>query len=309
MFEFHNKKKLILLSILTIIMTACGSSAQDQANISTAVAQTVIAQNSLTELASLPTLTPAPSLETTILPDVIATGTPPPAVGAPGCTVSARLAGEDPPDNTLLKVGDYFWKTWTLENTGTCTWDSTYKLAYKSGDLMGGLVSYPLVETVAPGEAKNISIYLKAPDTEGSYTGYWYIQTPWNVTFGVGPTSDPFYVKIVASDAKKLKYEITSVTYKIVRTPETGCPVNVLYTVYATITTNGPYEMQYYWEQKDGNESARKSLVFTEAGSITVSREWMVGRGDSPNPRWMQIVVTDPIFHYYDRAVWPNDCP
>src|SRR4030095_183759 len=92
MFESHKKNNLILLSLLTIIMSACGSSTQAQANISTAVAQTVVAQNSLTEIASLPTLTPAPSLETTILPDVIATGTPAPIVGAPGCTVSARLA-------------------------------------------------------------------------------------------------------------------------------------------------------------------------------------------------------------------------
>src|SRR6185436_2910832 len=119
---------------------------------------------------------------------------------------------------------------------------------------------------------------------------------------------EPFYVKVEVSDARRPAYGVTSVTYQIVRTPETGCPVNVVYTVYATITTNGPYEMQYYWEQKDGNESAQKSLKFTEAGSITVSREWMVGRGDSPTPRWMQIVVTGPVLHYYDKATWPNDC-
>jgi hypothetical protein len=309
MFESHKKNNLILLSLLTIIMSACGTSTQDQANISTAVAQTVVAQNSLTEIASLPTLTPAPALETTMLPDVIATGTPAPIVGAPGCTVSARLAGENPPDDTLLKVGEYFWKTWTLENTGTCTWDSTYKLVYKSGDLMGGLTSYPLTGSIAPGATTEISIYLKTPDIEGTFTGYWLIQTPWNATFGVGPTSDPFYVKVVVSDAKKLKYEITSVTYNIVRTPESGCPVNVRYRVYATITTNGPYVLEYYWDQSDGNESARKSLLFEKADSITISREWMVGRGDSPNPRWMQIVVTDPILHYYDKAVWPNNCP
>jgi hypothetical protein len=309
MFEFHKEKNLLILSLLTVLMSACGSSAQNQADISTAVAQTVVAQNSLTDIASLPTLTPAPSTEVIVLPDVVDTSTPAPILGAPGCTVAARLAGETPPDQALLKPGEYFWKTWTLENTGTCTWGPTYKLIYESGDLLDGLVSYPLVETVAPGEAKAISIYLKAPGTEGVYTGYWQLQTPWNAVFGVGPYSEPFYVKVEVSDARRPRYEITSVTYNIVRNPEEGCPVNVVYTVYATITTNGPYMMEYYWEQKDGNESAKKSLIFTEAGSITVSREWMVGRGDSPNPRWMQIVVTDPILHYYDKAIWPNNCP
>lgn len=309
MFEYTKKKHFTILILLAILMSACGSSAQNQADISTAVAQTVVAQNSLTEIASLPTLTPVPSTGATSLPDVVGTSTTAPIAGAPGCTVSARLAGETPPDETLFKPGAYFWKTWTLENTGTCTWDGTYKLIYESGDLMDGLTSYPLVETVAPGEATDISIYLKAPATEGTYTGYWQIQTPWNATFGVGPTSNPFYVKVAVSDAKRLKYEITSVTYEIVRTPETGCPANVLYTVHAIITTNGPYEMQYYWDQKDGNESGLKSLVFTEAGAQTVSREWMVGRGDSPNPRWMQIIVVDPIYESFDRAVWPNTCP
>lgn len=310
MFETHYRVRgLILLSLLAIIMGACGSSAQDQETISTAVARTVAAQNSLTEIASHPTLTPIPSEGPAATPEVSATATPATILGAPGCTVSARLADESPPDKVLLKPGEYFWKTWSLENTGTCTWDSTYELIFKSGDLLGGLVSYPLAEPVAPGQTKEISIYLVAPGNEGTFIGYWLIQTPWNATFGVGPSGNPFYVEIVVKVAEKPKYEITSVSYKIVRAPETGCPVNVRYTVYATITTNGPYTLEYYWEQSDGNESARKPMIFTEADSITVSREWLVGRGDSPNPRWMQIVVTDPIFHYYERAVWPNDCP
>ena len=309
MFASYKKKHLFLLSLLAIVMSACGASAQNQADISTAVAQTVAAQNSLTEIASRPTLTPVPSQEGTVMPDGAGTSTAAPVAGAPGCTVAARLASETPPDGTLLKPSENFWKTWTLENTGTCTWDSTYQLIYHSGDLMDGLASYPLVETIAPGEAKSISIYLKAPATAGTYTGYWQIQTPWNATFGVGPSSGPFYVKVVVSDDKRPKYEITSITYEIVRMPPTGCPVNVLYTIYATITTNGPYEFEYRWEQKDGNESGVKEMVFTEAGSQTISREWMVGRGDSPNPRCMEIVILKPVLRSFGRAVWPNDCP
>lgn len=310
MFEFPKYKNLIVLSLLTLLIGACGSSTQNQADITTAVAQTVAAQNSLTKIASLPSLTPVSSLEATLLPDIVATSTPAPIAGAPGCTVAAELTREAPPDETLFKPDEYFWKTWSIKNIGTCTWDSNYKLVFQSGDLLDALTSYPLVGTIAPGETEDVSIYLKSPGEVGTFTGYWLLQTPWNATFGVGfGSTNPFYVKIVVSDAKKPKYEITSVTYNIVRTPEEGCPVNVLYTVYATITTNGPYEMRYYWDQKDGNESAEKSLVFKEAGSITVSREWMVGRGDSPNLRWMQIIVTDPVQRAYDKAVWPNNCP
>jgi hypothetical protein len=288
---------------------ACGSTPQVQEDISTAVAQTVQAQNSLTKIAAAPTSTSIPPVVSTTVPDLLATNTPAPVVGAPGCIVSAKLAGENPPDGTLLKPGEYFYKTWALENTGTCTWDATYKLVYQSGDLLGGLTSYPLPEIVAPGETKNISIYLKAPETDGTFTGYWYIQTPWNTYFGVGATSDPFYVKVAVSTAKKPKYEITSVVYKLVRKPETGCPTNVLYTVYATITTNGPYEFDYYWDQQDGNESGIKNMKFDVAGSQTISREWMIGKGDSPTPRWMQIIVVGPVRQEYDRFVFENNCP
>jgi hypothetical protein len=308
MFDSNKNKKIpIALSILILIVSACGSAPDSQENISTAVAQTVQAQNSLTKIANSPTLTSTPPAEVTAAADIAATNTSAPVIGAPGCTVSGRLAGENPPDGVLLRPGENFWKTWSLENTGTCTWDSTYKLVYQNGDLMGGLTSYALPEAIAPGEIKDISIYLQAPTTEGEATGYWSIQTPWNTYFGVG--NDPFYVEVFVSNARRPDYEITSVTYTINRNPESGCPANVRYTVYATITTNGPYEFQYFWNQKDGNESAIKPLVFTEAGSKTISREWMVGRGDSPNPRWMQIIVIDPVYTEYEKAVFENNCP
>ena len=308
MFELQKNKVLFTVSILAFIVNACGGSSQSQIDISTAVAQTVQAQNSLTKIANAPTLTPVPSVAIIATTDLVATNTPAPVVGAPACTTSARLAAENPPDATLLKPSENFWKTWTLENTGTCTWDSTYNLVYHSGDLMGGLTSYPLPEVVAPGVSKNISIYLKSPDTDGTYKGNWYIQTPWNTYFGVGATSDPFYVEIAVSSAKKPAYGITSVTYKLIRDPEKGCPVNVVYTVYATITTNGPFELAYYWNQSDGNHSGVKNMKFTQAGSQTISREWMIGKVNNPNPRWMQIILTGPTYQEYDKVVYVHEC-
>ena len=310
MFDVFKNKILLSMSILMFIVTACGSVPPPEENISTAVAQTVQAQNSLTKIASTPTLTPMLPPEMTATTDPALVNTPTPAaIGAPGCTVSARLAGENPPDGTLFKPGEYFWKTWSLENTGTCTWDSTYKLVYKSGDLMGGLTSYAFPQLIAPGEIKDVSIYLRAPDVEGTTRGYWQIQTPWETYFGTGPMSEPFYVDVAVSNAAKPKYGIISVTYELVREPATGCPANVRYKIYATITTNGPYEFDYYWDQKDGNESGLKNMVFKEAGSQTVMREWMVGKGDSPKPRWMQIIVVSPVSQEYEQFIFENNCP
>ena len=307
---FRAYKILALPITLMLFASACSSSLQQNSAISTAVAQTVQANESLTKMANLPTITPEPKGEATLIPAMTPTNAPTlvSAPSDPNC-VGASLVNENPPDGAILQPGEYFWKTWTLQNTGTCTWDSSYKIIYWSGDLMGGLVSYPLPDVISPNEQKDIAIYLQAPATEGMFTGYWQIQTPWNANFGVGPSSEPFYVQIVVSNAAKPKYDITSIAYDVVRDPATGCPTNVRYNVHATITTNGPFEFDYYWDQSDGNGSGVKTMKFTEAGSKTISREWMIGKGDSPNPRWMRIIVTDPKYQEYGKAEILNNCP
>jgi hypothetical protein len=305
---FSKYNILILLTVLMFAIGACGTPAQTESAIATSVAQTVQARDSLTKVSNIPTLTPIPPTEivTTSDADPVQTNTPA-SILAPGCTVSARLVSENPPDGALLRPGEFYWKTWTIQNTGTCTWDSSYKLVYQSGDLMGGLASYAFPQLIAPNESKDVSIYLKAPETEGTFTGNWQIQSPWGVNFGVGPTSLPFYVKVkVSNDANLWDHQCD---YNIVRNPATGCPVNVRNMVYATITTNGPYEFKYFWDQSDGNRSKVETLTLTQAGSVTVSREWMIGRGDSPNPRWMMIVVTAPEYREFSKAVILNTCP
>ena len=69
------------------------------------------------------------------------------------------------------------------------------------------------------------------------------------------------------------------------------------------------HPINFFWDQKDGNASAIKPMKFNAAGSKTISRTWMVGKGDSPNPRWMQIIITDPVRQEYDRIVFENNCP
>lgn len=315
MFSFGKYKVLVVLVSFILLVSACGSSAQQDSTISTAVAQTVQAGDSLTRIANQPTFTPMPlgtlsgGTSASMTAPTTAVATSVSAQSNPGCTTQASLIGENPPDSVLLKPGETYWKTWTLLNTGTCTWTSSYNLIFWNGDLMGGLTSYPLKDDVAPNEQKDISILLKAPDTAGTYTGYWRMQTPWNSNFGVGPSDEPFYVKVLVSNDVTSDYGIANVSYNLVRDPLGGCPTNVKYTLYVTITTNGPYKFNYVWMQSDGNNTHEKTLTFTDAGSQTISREWMVGKGDSPNTRWIQFVVTSPKYQEYDQAKFENLCP
>jgi hypothetical protein len=313
MFGLGKHRNLAVLVGLLLLASACGTSAGNESSISTAVAQTIQAGDSLTAAAGVPTATLA-SLPTfpAGTPGPLDAPTSGPTLASvppdPNCA-KASLVAENPPDDVLVRPGQTFWKTWTLKNTGTCTWTAAYNLVFSSGELMGGLTSYPLNDDVAPGEQKDISIFLKAPDADGEATGYWELQSPWNSTFGVGPSGDPFYVKVNVSNAAEPTFGIAKVDYNLVRDPAAGCPTNVRYTLYTTITSNGPFKFNYVWNQSDGNNAHEKSMEFTEAGSKTISREWTVGKGDSLSTRWIEFVVTSPEYREYGKAEFENLCP
>jgi hypothetical protein len=305
-------KIFVLVIAVALLIPGCSSAQPPDSTISTAVAQTVQAGESLTRVANLPTITlEPPQLEVALTPAVTPTSAPTlvSAPPDPNCA-KASLISENPPDNIIFRPGEYFWKTWTLQNTGTCTWTTAYKLIYWSGDLLGGLTSYPLPDDVAPNEQTDISIYLQAPVTEGTFAGYWRLQSPWAANFGVGNYDEPIYVQVVVSDDKKPDYGVISVDYQLIRNPPVGCPTNVRFTIQATITTNGPAEVDYRWVQSDGNSmGSTKPVDFTEAGSVTVTREWMIGKGDSPNPRWAQIIIEEPEYQEFGKVEILNVCP
>lgn len=300
-------KHISLLLLIAVITASCGSPDQTQSDIETAVVQTVQAQNSLTKVSVLPTLTPVPTFFSTTTPEADS-ATPPAPAGNPGCVPSAQLVSENPPDETLLSPGEYFWKTWTFLNTGTCYWTTEYNMVFWDGEQMGGLTSYPFSDDVAPGETFDISVYLQAPTAEGITAGYWRFKTPWGEYFGVGPQSVSFYVQVNVSAAEKLNYEVTSVTYELTRDPEKGCPLNVRYTVHATVTTNGPLEFEYRWDQSDGNESGIKTYEIEQAGTVTFTRDWLISLNDSPNPRWMNLIILTPKHKNFGNFVWVHDC-
>ena len=174
---------------------------------------------------------------------------------------------------------------------------------------MGGGYVYNFPQPVAPGQTIDVPLVLTAPTTDGTYESQWMFQTPDGITFGVGDYSVPFTAKIVVSSAKKPDYGITTVDYRVVRDPASGCPANVWYTVYATITTSGPIVFTYYWAQWDGNDGNPKTMKFESAGSKTVSRDESFHLGSSTtHDKWMQIIVVDPLHQEFDRAMFEYTC-
>ncbi len=303
---------------LTLLTVSCGGTGADDPSITTAVAMTVAAHETQTaEAASTPTLAEAGSTSTPEAkdatpplqsPPTFSPPTAPPPVGSTDPCLLARLVSETIPDGQIMTPGQYFWKTWRLKNAGSCTWDSTYKIIYWSGELMGGLLEYPFPEVVPPGDEVDITLYMQAPSANGMYTSSWKIKSPWGGAFGVGEYDQPFYVQVNVTDASKPQYGVTSVTYKVVRKPEAGCATNVWYTVYATITTNGPAEVYYRWLQSDGNNTGDKKLKFSQAGSQTLTREWSMHLGVTPGTKWMQVLITSQDVQDFGRAYFDYLC-
>ncbi len=189
--------------LLMALVSACGAKATPTPTalsveaVYTAAFQTLMAQQATQQALTPPTSTPLPptglptlALTAAPLPTfAFTTPTPGGAIGGGGtgaCDNSAFVADVTIPDNSTINPGKAFTKTWQLLNNGTCTWDTTYKLAFLSGDQMGGTTT-PLTSSVGPGSSLNISVKLTAPTTNGTYKGVWQMQNGSNQNFGVQP--------------------------------------------------------------------------------------------------------------------------
>ena len=313
MFEFRNYRGVAVVMTLILLLSACTPSAeQDTSVISTAVAQTVQAQSTreIVPSATSPGLTDTPSPLSTLVATV--TGAPVTQSVAGLCSASASLAGETIPDGTIIQPGTTFTKVWQITNTGTCTWDTSWQLAFYSGDQMDGLAVYNFPEPAQPGETLSIPIILRAPAGGGTYTGEWMLKSPWGETFGVGQYSVPISVSIVTgsgtpeNNRTETVYNVTAVTYEVDRQCD---PANTIYTITAYITTNGPVDVNFTWVQSDGNDKRNNRLKFLEASTKSAEREWIQhSTGSSMNPRWVKIVINSPTHQSFQEVILPKLC-
>ena len=113
------------------------------------------------------------------------------------CINKAEFVSETIPDGSNIDVGAEFTKSWTIENTGTCVWNTNYELIFESGDQLSGTDFSKLLSVVNPGNKVTINIDLKAPSSPGFFISNWILRSD---------TSDKFiklYLKITVPGAPK----------------------------------------------------------------------------------------------------------
>ncbi|MBC8509905.1 MAG: hypothetical protein ISR58_07200 [Anaerolineales bacterium] len=191
----------------------------------TAVVQTVYAQ--ITETARvaalsatatstntpMPTLTFTPALPTSSPTEAMSDTPEPSPTEAPTATATnnmpcnrANLETKSIADGTEININQTFTQTFRLKNTGNCTWDQNYELRFVSGDLLNAGASIIMVPkgTIPTWGYANVDVYMKAPATPGTYTGYWMIKAANGEIFGTGPSAASWFwveVKVIDPDA------------------------------------------------------------------------------------------------------------
>jgi len=165
-----------------------------------------------------------------------------------GTTVATFIEDVNYPDGSILEPGQIFLKTWRIQNVGTCTWNPDYDLVFFGGDAMSGPGFQPLTDVhVAPGETKDISVWLTAPETPGTYRGNWKFRDPNGEIFGL-TTGNSIWIEIkVQSDYSDYPtIEILDVTKDgaVTIKGENFPPrdkFNVVMNYYGTLGINGTY--------------------------------------------------------------------
>jgi ABC-type amino acid transport substrate-binding protein len=124
----------------------------------------------------------------------IATLAPPAATLVPPVCVNGMKFVSDItlPDNNMktppyIKSGTGFVKTWRVQNTGTCTWTTHYRLVYAYGNVAAAqMTGQPLnlPGNVLPGQSVDLSVTLIAPTQLQSYQGFWQLENANGGTFG-----------------------------------------------------------------------------------------------------------------------------
>ena len=142
----------------------------------------------------------APTLPPDFTPQIQYNQTPTPTKPAveirpsptPDCTdILSFLEDLSIPDGTIIRPAEKLDKRWLVENTGTCNWNSDYRIQLLSGPSMG-FNSEQALFPARSGTQFALRLLLEAPAEAGTYRSAWQAVDPKGKYFG-----DPFYIDIV----------------------------------------------------------------------------------------------------------------
>lgn len=291
--------------VLAALLAGCNFPllAQDQANeadlVGTAVAQTIQALHSQPQATEVPAEpTPIEPTATSIPPQPTSPGVMPPTATPNACN-RAKFIAETIPDDSAFAPGEIFTKSWTFENSGTCTWTTDYKLFFIGGSSMEAPAAVNLPASTAPGAQVKIEVPMKAPADAGTYRGDWSLQSPDNDQFF------PVYVQI---KTESVTFAVTSVFTNLADVSPGSCPHT--YAVDISITANAAGKVTYQTETSEGAVSALKSITFDEAGTQIAELDWGgLGVDGDTTDYWLKVFIAQPNNQPWNPFYFTVTCP
>ncbi|NPV86361.1 MAG: hypothetical protein HPY45_10185 [Anaerolineae bacterium] len=129
------------------------------------------------------TLPPQNTQTTPIIPTLANTPS-----GSTQTADKCTYVSQDPPDGLIYSTNFSFDASWSLQNSGSTTWNKLYRLVWynvQGSDRIGaGLpTQYFLTNTVAPGETYRAIADMKTGITPGKYTSMWALQNAEGISF------------------------------------------------------------------------------------------------------------------------------
>jgi hypothetical protein len=308
-FVFPSSLFLLFSLLLSSCLPSPVSAAQATPNASTleaGVVQTVesdFAQQTAAAPTSTPTETPTETPTSTPTPAATPTNTPTtpaPIVQVTPCYRAAFIEDVTVADGSQFSAGSDFTKTWRLQNTGSCTWTTDFQVVFDHGDQMGAPSSFNLPYTVFPGQTVDLSTDMTAPDSAGTYEGFWRLETP-----NGGTIFGDFTDQIVVTNSVG-SIDIRSIDVNVDDSRVTlTCPPGNKFTVTATIRINGSGEVKYYWEFSNDTRSDEHTLTFDGSTRRTVSTTF---RADHSGTFWARIHVVSPDSMNSERVFFSLTC-
>lgn len=128
------------------------------------------------------------------LSEPISYETPTPILPTPTITCENNLSFVDDvtvPDGSKFAPGDVIEKVWLVNNSGTCNWNSDYRVRFIDGDPMEAELEQALFPARSGTEAE-IRINFIAPNQTGLVLSSWQAYSPEGQPFGM-----IFYISII----------------------------------------------------------------------------------------------------------------
>lgn len=294
---------IFALSLLTGCVDLNGIHLENKTERQTAVANAIATVKAvMTARAPSPapaTITPQPATLTPAL-EPTSVSTPTPSATTAVAYWISNVEDVTVPDGSEFAPGATVVKTWRLTNGGTAFWPADTKLVYVSGDQLAA-ENGMLGRQVDPAQTIDVTVNLQAPTTEGTYQGFFMLQTSAGKLFGVGPTaSSAFWVKITVKEL----FQVTQAEVNASPASYTGvCPGSI--SLSATITASAAGDVTYYFITPAGN-SGTYTLSFTQGGTITSAPiSWSIS---GPDALTVSIYIDTPNHQEFPSITIPVTC-